>query len=501
MNRKFPICLMLGALLTSILFSCNDEDNSDELMVYSNSVVISKFSLQENGNVMDNLDTVFFTIDLDRGLIYNADSLPMGVDVSNLKVNMTYAESASAEFHVTNGKWMRDTVFKYNSEDSIDFTGDVKFKILSMDMSNEKTYTIKVNVHQVEPDTLYWSRFARRDLPSFTAPKDQKTVQLQDKLYCFIQDEKGYVMSVTSDIFANQWEKTRVELPFTPLLQSFMATDEALFILDSDKALYTSTDGLTWTSCGLSWYSIIGSYNNTLLGVIKEGDVYKHAQYPESEGFVSTEVPVDFPIEGVSQMVKLESRWAVSDQKLMIGGVLANGNYCKHTWGYDGSVWGIISRVEATLGQLKGITLIPYYCTYLDSETLNSFSEPLLLAMGGELSDGTRVDVVSMSIDNGLTWTVANECLQLPEYIEPFSFAQAFVVDKTFTESRGMSDTWVEMQTKLPASMRISSRAIKPITTWECPYVYLIGGVNEHGILYNNIWQGVINRLTFKPLY
>lgn len=64
-----------------------------------------------------------------------------------------------------------------------------------------------------------------------------------------------------------------------------------------------------------------------------------------------------------------------------------------------------------------------------------------------------------------------------------------------------MSSAWTEMQTKLPASMRINSRAIKPVTSWECPYIYLIGGVNEYGELNNNIWRGVINRFTFKPLY
>lgn len=500
MNRKFPICLLLGALLTVVFFSCNKVENEGEL-IYSNSVVISKFALQANDDIMENLDTVFFTIDLDRGLVYNADSLPVGTSVSSLKVDMTYAEGSSAEFQVTGGEWMRDTVFKYNSEDSIDFTGDVKFKIISRDMMNEKTYTIKVNVHKVEPDTLYWGQMARRDLPSYTTPLEQRTAQFNDKLYCFIKDLKGYIMSITSDPLANRWEKNRIELPFTPDLSSFTATDDALYVLDSEKTLYTSTDGLNWTTCGVKWYSVIGSYENTLLGVTEEGGVYKHAQYPASESFVATEVPADFPITGMSQMVKLESRWALNDQKIMIGGETASGEYCRYTWGFDGSVWGIVCRENMTIGRLKGVTLIPYYCTYFDYESLDVLVEPTLLAVGGHLDDGTILREVMMSIDNGLTWTVGNDCLQLPEYIEPFTGAQAFVINSTLTESRSMSSAWTEMQTKLPASMRINSRAIKPVTSWECPYIYLIGGVNEYGELNNNIWRGVINRFTFKPLY
>lgn len=58
MNRKFPICLLLGALLTVVFFSCNKVENEGEL-IYSNSVVISKFALQANDDIMENLDTVF----------------------------------------------------------------------------------------------------------------------------------------------------------------------------------------------------------------------------------------------------------------------------------------------------------------------------------------------------------------------------------------------------------------------------------------------------------
>ena len=44
------------------------------------------------------------------------------------------------------------------------------------------------------------------------------------------------------------------------------------------------------------------------------------------------------------------------------------------------------------------------------------------------------------------------------------------------------------------------SRAVTPVTTWECPYIYLYGGDNASGSLNPQVWRGVINRLTFKPL-
>ena len=41
----------------------------------------------------------------------------------------------------------------------------------------------------------------------------------------------------------------------------------------------------------------------------------------------------------------------------------------------------------------------------------------------------------------------------------------------------------------------------KPITEWEVPYVYIVGGSDAHGMLLNNVWKGTITRLTYRPLY
>ena len=67
--------------------SCKKDDK--ETKALSESVRISAFSLQADKEVLDNLENVFFTIDLENGLIYNADSLPKGTDVSKLKVKIT----------------------------------------------------------------------------------------------------------------------------------------------------------------------------------------------------------------------------------------------------------------------------------------------------------------------------------------------------------------------------------------------------------------------------
>ena len=38
------------------------------------------------------------------------------------------------------------------------------------------------------------------------------------------------------------------------------------------------------------------------------------------------------------------------------------------------------------------------------------------------------------------------------------------------------------------------------IINWDCPYIYLYGGLDAQGTLHNSVWRGVINRLTFVPI-
>ena len=95
------------------------------------------------------------------------------------------------------------------------------------------------------------------------------------------------------------------------------------------------------------------------------------------------------------------------------------------------------------------------------------------------MANGTVNTKVYTSLDNGVTWREASTALQLPSEISPRYGTSVILTDKTFTSG---------------------SRAIAPITEWDAPYIILSGGYTARGVLYNEQWNGVINRLTFKPL-
>ena len=104
MIKKTPLYLLLAIAVlfsTSASFtSCKkDKDDDDDTFTYSSSTqttLVTGFSLQADAEVLASLDSVHFTIDYDRGLIYNADSLPVGTKVTGLKVNVNFLNNVSS---------------------------------------------------------------------------------------------------------------------------------------------------------------------------------------------------------------------------------------------------------------------------------------------------------------------------------------------------------------------------------------------------------------------
>ena len=95
------LVLMVAMLFTSLpaLVSCNkDKDDDNSTYSYSESeqtTLVTGFALQADADVLASLDSVHFTIDYNNGLIYNADSLPVGTDISALKVTVDFLNTVN----------------------------------------------------------------------------------------------------------------------------------------------------------------------------------------------------------------------------------------------------------------------------------------------------------------------------------------------------------------------------------------------------------------------
>ena len=175
-------------------------------------------------------------------------------------------------------------------------------------------------------------------------------------------------------------------------------------------------------------------------------------------------------------------------------------------------MWAKISSRD--IDEREDVALFPYFTPREVTGFWRVTERSALIALGGRY-ESTEGQVVSnnvyISYDQGITWDEASSYLQLPDYIPDFAAAQAMVVDARLDDSMSRSastaDGWTVFTGNrmpvwaTPVPFAHASRVSAPITEWECPYIYLFGGENAAGDLYNTLWKGVIRRFTFAPLY
>ncbi len=502
MLKKVSIYL-ISALLLTAFYACNSDSDTSYEEILSSSVRVTSFSLQEDDDVLSNLDSVFFTIDLEGSRIFNADSLPYGTQTTKLVPSLSLGSSSVVEFIISGAKLHRDTTYNYlaNPSDTIDFSGKVTLRVVSADTQVERKYDVSVNVHQVKPDSLYWDQIAHRALPTtLSSPTAQKAVVYDGNALCLVESNGSYTIATTADPSRDNWTITEVTFPFTPNISSLTASD-ALYMLDTDGNLYSSADGSAWESCSMKWHTILGGYNGGVLGIEQKADGYYHTAYPSSLTVSNTKIADGFPIEGASPMVTFTTQWSDATQAFIAGGRTASSELSQTTWGFDGSIWAEINTTD--LPACEDMTIFPYFCYKTDESNWSVSKHTAWIAMGGRDADGNVSKAIYVSFDCGWHWHLGDDVMQLPDYIPAFAEAQALVFSETITARS--SSSWTQMQPRhLPRWWVIESpelsRATKPVTEWDCPYIYLFGGVDAQGNLHNSIWRGVINRLTFKPV-
>lgn len=481
---KTPILSFAALVAASAFVGCNG-DATDYTDASGSNVAVHSFNLQENDKILKDLDTVYFSIDLENARIFNADSLPYGTRVNALIPSIKVVEGASAMTLEMSRAGKPDTIIDYINypEDSIDFSnGPVKLKVVSLNELVTRTYEIKVNVHKVKSDSLQWANTAYRELPTeLSDPTKQKTAANKKAYYCLTTDGTAWSLA-KADEPSGEWTYSTPHLPLTADINTFCVSETAFFIIDNGMLL-SSTDGVNWTSTGRQFDYIYGTYGEKVLGIFKDSSVTKFAEYP---GETSIYIPYGLPVKGTSSLVYIDFDMSMSEMALMMGGEQTDGTLNPNVWAYDGKEWACLTQNPIDK-PLKDMTLIPFY-TFNQESILVVKKFVAMLGMGG--TDGTDINrTVYTSVDYGMKWKKGGQLIQLPEFIPSFYGAQAFVAESTLTVSR--NNIWHEY---------VSSRATEPITEWDCPYIYIFGGYDKDGKLNKSIWRGTINRLSFKPL-
>lgn len=495
------------AFLIGTTVSCNKktEESTEDTYMPSSTAAVTEFKLKSMPDSITHagipLDSVFFSIDLNRGVIFNADSLPMGTRVNKLIPVISYTSSASeVKLKSFNGVKDVENDYKESPNDTINFTGLVTLSIKAEDKEVTRDYVIKINVHQVNPDSLMWDQLAVTAMPSrMEHPVQQKTVKYWDSTYSMVKENDGtYTLSVAIDLLAGEWSKFPVSFDFDPDLRTLCATPLALCMLDTSGVLHTSEDGLTWENTGLVWTNIIGCYDTALLGLRSEGGRLMHTSWPASAGFAEMPVAGDFPVEGYSDFVQFSNKWTTLPIGFITGGRLADGSLTEKTWGFDGDHWEVLS--QNMMPAVADAAVVPYFVYRKTSSSLVQTEFSVWMLIGGELADGSANRRVFVSYDNGVNWYAASEGMQLPSQFPGLRQLDALMVE--WPKKASLEGNWTKagQGNKVPMA-RVKYEVDDYEVYWDCPYIYVFGGITDTGAFNSRVWRGVLNRLTFIPQF
>lgn len=489
---------VLTALTVISLSACNEKSDDTSTYAPSSSVAVSSFRFRPDTEVMSDLDSVFFSIDLQHGVIFNADSLPVGTNVQRLIPIIVYPSGVTSATIQTSGGEYEETIdYKKTPTAEVDFSGDAYLTLVAEDGVTTATYRLKVNVHKQDPDEMLWDDMAIASIPSrFASPAAQGSAILGTTAYCLTEESDGSMTLAKSDDLLNgQWDKTALTLPFTPDLSTLTASARELAILDRGGNLHVSTDGSSWTATGCRWLSLTGGYGDYLLGIAENGNGFVHTAWPAGT-FEESALEQDFPVKGSSDMALFDNKWAAHPTGVIVGGVTADGAYSSATWAFDGLRWAKISN--GAIPAVTGASLVPYY-SYIQTSALWMQTEySCWLLTGGLKEDGTVNRDIYISYDCGINWRKGSDNIQFPDAM-PDIYGSDLVVMNTDMSS-SLEDSWKKIAPRKAPLRRIKYELDGTTISWECPYIYLFGGYTADGRFYPYIRRGVLRRLTGTPI-
>ena len=408
---------------TSIITSCLDNDVEE--IIYDPNSSITGFSIgtlhidrmgkDRNGADSPYVDTLDcsmypFTINQMTRTIENKDSLPIGIHVDKVVTNITYDSNYGILAYRPKGA-ANDTV--WSSTDSIDFTEPVEFKVYLYSGSTGSPYTVKVNVHQLEPDTMAWADF---DAPA----EEQLNLSLQTSLfadgriYTFGKDGMGNPVvryNEISDGTPNGWETLTFDTPLNIRPYSPVMWGENICFLckNADDNYYTlyymdPADGSVEPKSASNILQLMAADGSKLYASTEDGFGF----FDENLSWTKDTEEAEFALDGRISAYSEPLSYNANITRTVIFGhnqVETDTAAVVYQRLSNESGWTKLTQNQS-MPNLKNISMIHY--------------DGKLCAFGGPSSSSTSIVTRPFksfysSDDNGLTWWPVTECMYFPE--------------------------------------------------------------------------------------
>jgi hypothetical protein len=447
--RKIKFCGLPIVGLAYLMFSClgGDTSVSDEWNL--SNAQIASFSLSNDS--IEGLSDVKFVIDQVNGKIYNRDSMPYGTVVDEKVIcSIGFVIGSAGVLMVTQAT--NDSIY-WNTGDSVDFSSPVMITVYAYDGVSTKTYEAKINIHQVNPDSMVWNLHS--GLISGKSFKEIKVIPHGNVYYMYTSENEGYRLYRTEKANLSGWTEIPLSgFPAKAVLSGITEFDGALYACDTDGLLHHSADGENWSQLESAPYikALLGSLpesgtgGEALLSAISQADETLRfaAMNKNGEWQTGNEAPASFPLSGFGTLnyeVMYHSYLTVA------AGRDGNNNLSNSVWSTMNALSWTPLNGQAAFSKREGVAFYPY--------------DGLLYIAGGIDESGTALNDVYYTKDRGVTWQQDT----------------VHVMPAGDYEARGYSSVVVD----------------------EDHFVLLFGGkAGKNTNVLNELWRGRINRLGFK---
>lgn len=450
---KFTVFLVGVIFLNSCL-------ENDYVTNTSNNPCFVSLSFLKNDSV-PNLENAVFTLVFDEtihdSIIVNLDSLPYQTRIDSVYAVFSFKSSSACYLIFDN-----DSLVTYSSGNPIDFTKVSQIKNIASDGVTQRTYYIKVNIHQVEPELYVWKKIAN-EIYSFPA-NDQKAIYFKDKIYFFVNAGSENYLYTSNN--GTTWTECIINgLPSLTKFQDIKVFNDILFITQNNSNLYFSTDGMSWSIyqyADFKFSSLLFVMNNQLWAIVQTVNDGKYRFASTNNGShwqLNNEIPANFPISNFTA-ISFYSR-AKTPKALVINGTSVDNQPLKTRWSTEnGSYWVDFSIEDKSLDSLdQGAPVI-------------SYDDKLFIL--GRNKEKTEKNYFRQSIDEGYSWQIPDSTYNyLPEDFQARHYSSFFVFNP-------------RPYYKTDAKEQIEASN----------HIYIIGGKNSFG-WFSDVWTGKVNKKNF----
>ena len=394
--------IFLFFVIASIIGACN---TTTQVSV-SDDATVTVMYFQSNDS-SPNLSKAVFTIDDEKGLITNLDSLPHGT-----RVDSAYAVLG---FSSTDGYIVNDTFpeTSYTTSKAYNFSKPVKLTNYASDGKSKKDYTITVNVHKVETYKHVWNLMTAA---IFNSPSDnQKAVLLNNKYYFYTTNGSASIAYSSADTKNWKAESELTGLPANAVFRNMIVYNNQILLLHNGNELYTSGNGLTWEK-----HLINGDNNYDFLVLLFK---FKNQFWSVAQNKTTKTLNIASSADGITWTVKntLSAKFPISDfastaftprygreKVIVVGGIDVNGNKLNTRWSAENDLttdtlhWVNLQTKNNTFDAISGAGI----CYY---------GSKLLIFGGSDSYEQLRDTSVQMrqSINEGLTWAKPDTTLNM----------------------------------------------------------------------------------------